>query len=132
MRKCATLAISAIVTEPCGPATTPSAQRTSATSHCSRCAPIRQSLSRNIRLARADRRHVQQLGAKPHALRIVAAVEAHAADRRERHLLGTHQVQDPHLIGLTPDRPSDLLDQPLDYKARPRAADATIRAERGL
>ena len=36
-----------------GPATTPPAQRTSATSHCNRCAPMRQSLSRSIRLARA-------------------------------------------------------------------------------
>ncbi len=91
--------------------------------------PVR---ARPALLARADRRHVQQLGAQPHALRIIAAVEAHAADRRERHLLGAHQVEEPHLVRLAPDRPGDLVDQPLDHKARPRTADPAIGAERRL
>ncbi len=83
-------------------------------------------------LARADPWHVQQLGAQPHALRIIAAVEAHAADRRERHLFGAHQIEEPHVVGLMPGRPGDLVDQPLDHKARPRTADPAIRAERRL
>ena len=53
MRRCATLAISPIVTEPCGPCTAPPSHRTSAGSHCRRCAPMRHNLSRNMRLARA-------------------------------------------------------------------------------
>ena len=83
-------------------------------------------------LARAGRRHVQQLGAQPNALRIIAAVEAHAADRRERHLLAAHQVEEPNLIGLMPDRAGGLIDQPFDDKARARAADPAIGAERRL
>ncbi len=83
-------------------------------------------------LARTDPRQVQELSAETHALRIIAVVEAHAADRRERHRFGPHHVLRAHLDGVAPDRTGYLVDHPLDRKARPRTADPAIGAERRL
>ena len=94
--------------------------------------PIRRAVGLALLLPRAHRRHVEQFGAEPHALRIVAIVEAHAADRGERHLLRPHHVQRPHLDRVAADRAGDLVDRALDRKARPRPADAAIGAERRL
>jgi len=83
-----------------------------------------------VLLARAHRGQIQQLGAQLDARRIIAIVETKAADRRERHLLGAHQIEGPHLVGLAPDGAGDLVDEPLDHKTCPRTADAAIGAER--
>src|SRR5437764_1169852 len=131
MRKCATLAISPIVTEPCGPRTEPRSQRVSAGSHCSRCAPVWQSLSRSIRLARAtappDMTMLREANVpQPDAVPPVSSY------RGERHLLGPYHVFHAHLGRVAPDGARDLVDRALDREAGARPSDPAIGAERRL
>src|ERR1700751_5986258 len=80
----------------------------------------------------AYRRQLQQLGAELDAAGVVAIVEAHAVDRRKRHLVGAPPVPPPHVVGLASHAAGNLGDEPRDRKACTGTANPAIGAERRL
>ena len=66
------------------------------------------------------------------SLRVVAAVEMLVGDVVERHLVGAHQVRQPHLVGLLADLARDRIDHQLHGVADVRARDAAIGKLRAL
>jgi hypothetical protein len=83
-------------------------------------------------LPRAHRSHVEKLGAKLDARRIITAVEALPGDRQVRHVLRAHHVEPADLLRLAAERVRQFVDRALDRKARPRPSDAAIGAHRRL
>ena len=83
-------------------------------------------------LSRANGREVDRRDRAAQRLRIIAAVEVFLRDVVERHLLGPHEIFQPHLRRFEAGFPCDRIEHELEREADARARDAAEGQDRAF